>query len=141
MLTIRSFTPDDEQEVIKLWKKVFPEAPAQNDPTKDIQIKLSVQSDLFLVALYDQMLVGTAMAGFDGHRGWIYYLAVDPDYRRKGIGTRLMKTVEEKLTNLGCPKLNLQIRADSHYVQAFYETIGYGVEDRISMGKKITRNR
>ena len=78
---------------------------------------------------------------FDGHRGWIYYLAVDPEYRRKGIGTRLMKTVEEKLTNLGCPKLNLQIRANNHHVQAFYETIGYGVEDRISMGKKITSNR
>jgi hypothetical protein len=85
----------------------------------------------------DDKLVGTAMAGFDGHRGWVYYLGVDPDYRRRGIGTALMRRVESKLSAMGCPKLNLQIRAHNAEVQAFYEELGYFSEDRISMGRKL----
>ncbi len=77
------------------------------------------------------------MAGYDGHRGWIYYLAVDPAYRRKGIGTALMKKAEGLLAQKDCPKLNLQIRANNSDLQAFYEKLGYSVEERISMGKKL----
>lgn len=137
MIDIRPYRMDDELEVIQLWKNVFPETPLYNDPIKDIQNKLIIQPGLFLVAVNDHLLVGTAMAGFDGHRGWIYYLAVDPAYRRNGIGTALMKKAEDLLIQMGCPKLNLQIRAENSTPQAFYEKLGYSVEERISMGKKL----
>ncbi len=141
MIDIRSYHPDDEPSVIQLWKTVFPDAPPRNDPRKDINTKSKLQPDLFLVALTGNLLVGTAMAGFDGHRGWIYYLAVAPDYQRQGIGTAIMQKVEESLTQLGCPKLNLQIRADNVEVQAFYESQGYETEQRISMGKELSTGR
>ena len=137
MITIRPYRPEDEDNVIQLWERVFPDSPPHNNPIKDIRTKRSVQPDLFLVAILDDILVGTAMAGFDGHRGWVYYLGVDPDYRRRGIGTALMRRVESKLAALGCPKLNLQIRAHNVEVQAFYEKLGYLSEDRISMGRKL----
>ena len=137
MADIRSYRPDDEPDVIQLWKKIFPNAPSHNDPFRDIQTKLEVQPDLFLVAEINQQLVGTAMAGFDGHRGWVYYLAVESAYRRKGIGTALMKKAKGLLSKIGCPKLNLQIRANNSDVQAVYEKSGYGIEDRISMGKRF----
>ena len=98
MVDIRSYRPDDEPGVIQLWKKIFPNTPSHNDPLKDIKTKLKIQSDLFLVADTNQQLVGTVMAGFDGHRGWVYYLAVDPAYRRKSIGTALMNNAEELLS-------------------------------------------
>ena len=139
MIDIRSYHPDDEPSVIRLWKTVFPNAPSRNDPRKDIQTKSKIQPDLFLVALAGNQLVGTAMAGYDGHRGWIYYLAVAPDYQRQGIGTDIMEKVEESLAQMGCPKLNLQIRADNAEVQAFYESLGYEVEQRISMGKELSQ--
>lgn len=137
MIDIRPYRMDDELEVIQLWKKVFPEAPLHNDPLRDIQSKLKIQPGLFLVAVKDHLLVGTAMAGYDGHRGWVYYLAVDQAYRRKGIGTALMKEAESLLAQMSCPKLNLQIRADNSDLQTFYEKLGYSVEERISMGKQL----
>ena len=137
MIDIRPYRMDDELEVIQLWKKVFPETPLHNDPLRDIQRKLKIQPGLFLVAVKEHLLVGTAMAGYDGHRGWIYYLAVDPAYRRNGIGTALMKKAEGLLAQMSCPKLNLQIRADNSDLQAFYEKLGYSVEERISMGKQL----
>ena len=137
MIDIRPYRLDDELEVIQLWNKVFPEIPLHNDPLRDIQSKLKIQPGLFLVAVNDHLLAGTAMAGYDGHRGWIYYLAVDPAYRRKGIGTALMQEVENLLVQMFCPKLNLQIRADNSDLQVFYEKLGYSVEERISMGKKL----
>jgi ribosomal protein S18 acetylase RimI-like enzyme len=90
---------------------------------------LKIQPELFLVGVNDHLLVGTAMAGYDGHRGWVYYLAVDPAYRRNGIGTALMEKAEGLLVQKGCPKLNLQIRADNSDLQAFYERLGYTVEE------------
>lgn len=136
-LTIRPYQEDDQEQVIKLWERVFPDAPPHNNPARDIKTKREVQPELFVVALQEGSLVGTAMAGFDGHRGWVYYLGVDPDHQRQGIGTALMKRVESKLLGMGCPKLNLQIRADNAEVQAFYESLGYFTEDRLSMGKKF----
>jgi ribosomal protein S18 acetylase RimI-like enzyme len=136
-LSIRPFRETDQEHVIALWEKVFPNAPPHNNPARDIRTKREVQPELFLVALLDEKLVGTAMAGFDGHRGWVYYLGVDPEYQRQGIGTALMRKVEAGLMSLGCPKLNLQIRADNAAVQAFYESLGYFSEDRLSMGKKL----
>jgi ribosomal protein S18 acetylase RimI-like enzyme len=82
-------------------------------------------------------IVGTVMAGYDGHRGWVYYVVVSPDHRRQGIGTALMERAEEGLASLGCPKVNLQVRAGNEAVVRFYETLGYGVEERVSMGKRL----
>jgi len=136
-ISIRPFREEDQDNVIQLWDKVFPDAPPHNNPARDIRTKREVQPELFLIAVVEEVIVGTAMAGFDGHRGWVYYLGVDPDFQRRGIGTALMKRVESRLLGLGCPKLNLQIRSNNDEVQAFYESLGYFLEDRLSMGKKI----
>jgi ribosomal protein S18 acetylase RimI-like enzyme len=135
MISIRPYCPEDQEGVILLWERVFPVSPPHNNPVRDIRTKRSVQPELFMVAEDAHQIVGTVMAGFDGHRGWVYYLGVDPDFRRQGIGTALMRRAEHKLAAMGCPKLNLQIRAHNREVQAFYEKLGYSVEDRISMGK------
>ncbi|NIS83174.1 MAG: GNAT family acetyltransferase [Anaerolineales bacterium] len=136
-LEIRPYKRTDEREVIGLWRTVFPNAPAHNDPGDDIRSKLRIQPELFFVALADGRIVGSAMSGFDGHRGWVYYVAVHPEYRRLGIGSALMEKVEASLIEIGCPKLNLQIRADNADVQSFYASLGYRVEERISMGKRL----
>lgn len=137
MMNIRSYRQADESDVIELWREVFPSAPARNDPLQDIALKLSEQPEYFLVAVVDGALVGTAMAGFDGHRGWVYYVAVHSSYQRRGIGSAMMREVESTLSHSGCPKVNLQIRASNAEVQAFYESLGYEVEERISMGKQL----
>jgi ribosomal protein S18 acetylase RimI-like enzyme len=138
-LDVRPYTENDEQAVIALWREVFPAAPAWNNPAEDIRRKLAVQRDLFLVAARGSELVGTAMGGYDGHRGWVYYVAVSPRYRRQGIGTALLLALEEALARLGCPKVNLQVRAasGSEEIVAFYRQLGYHVEERISMGKRL----
>lgn len=136
-IEVRPYLESDETAVVGLWKEVFSDVTGRNDPEKDIQRKLAVQRELFLVATCGTELVGTAMAGYDGHRGWIHYLAVHPDHRRQGIGTALMKNVEERLTAMGCPKLNLQVRALNQVVLPFYKRLGYHIEERISMGKPI----
>jgi len=136
-LEIRAYRESDKEAVVKLWEQVFPGVPAHNPPAKDIERKLAVQRELFLVALYQGQLVGTAMAGFDGHRGWVYYVASDPRLRRKGIGAALMKRVEQGLVEIGCHKLNLQVRSSNTEVVEFYRKLGYLEEDRVSMGKLI----
>ena len=136
-MRIRPYSQIDELDVVKLWGTVFPEAPVWNDPATDIHIKLRQQPELFFVAEVDNRLVGTAMSGFDGHRGWVYYVAVDPEYRRRGIGSALMRQVESGLAAAGCPKLNLQIRSTNAEVRSFYESLVYTIEDRISMAKKL----
>lgn len=137
MLHIRPYQDSDETAVCTLWRTVFPNAPAHNVPEADIARKRAVQRDLFRVALWEEVLVGTAMAGYDGHRGWIYYLAVHPDYRQRGIGAALVGDVERELAALGCPKLNLQVRASNAAVVAFYEKLGYCCEELISLGKRF----
>jgi ribosomal protein S18 acetylase RimI-like enzyme len=140
-MEIRSYLDSDEAALIGLWREVFPDAPAWNDPQTDIRRKLAVQRDLFLVAVVDDRIVGSAMAGYDGHRGWVYYLAVKPEYRRQGIGRALMQAVEQGLVRAGCPKLNLQVRATNQQVVAFYRQLGYQVEERVSMGKRLQTNQ
>jgi ribosomal protein S18 acetylase RimI-like enzyme len=136
-MEIRPYLESDEAAVVELWREVFPDSPPWNRPETNIQRKLSAQRELFLVATVGTQLVGSAMAGYDGHRGWVYYVAVSPRYRRQGIGTALMRSVEERLARLGCPKLNLQVRASNEEVVAFYKRLGYEVEERISMGKHL----
>ena len=134
---IRPYVESDEVAVAALWREVFPESSAWNHPETDIQRKLAVQRELFLVAVLGDEIVGTAMGGYDGHRGWIYYVVVSPRHRRQGIGTALMTSVEQRIVRLGCPKINLQVRASNHQVVSFYERLGYKIEERVSMGKRL----
>ncbi|MEE8558186.1 MAG: GNAT family acetyltransferase [Myxococcota bacterium] len=136
---IRPYRDEDEAGVVRLWAEVFHDAPAWNDPTADIRRKQTVQADLFLVAVSGVRIAGTVMAGFDGHRGWIYYLAVDPDLRRRGLGRALMQEAEQRLEASGCTKVNLQVRASNPEGVRFYEQAGYRVEDRISMGRRLDK--
>lgn len=136
-MLVRPYDERDEDDVISLWREVFPDAPPWNDPKLDIRRKLSVQRDLFLVAEVDGRVTGSAMGGYDGHRGWVYYLAVSGAARGQGIGTALMVELEERLTVLGCNKLNLQVRTSNSGVVDFYDGLGYAVEDLVSMGKLL----
>ncbi len=132
---IRACSPTDKTAVAALWREVFPDSPPWNRPEADFRRKLAIQAELFYVAVIGSEIVGTAMSGYDGHRGWVYYLAVSPRYRRQGIGTALMKQVEEGLRKMGCPKLNLQVRLSNPEAVLFYRRLGYQVEERISMGR------
>lgn len=135
--SVRAFRPSDEPAVDALWRVVFPDAPPWNEPNADIRRKLTVQPDLFLVAELEGRVVGTTMAGYDGHRGWVHLVAVAPEAQRRGVGRALMVEAERRLAALGCPKLNLQVRGSNRGVVAFYERLGYGVEDRVSLGKRL----
>lgn len=133
---IRPFAADDQEAVIALWQTCRLVVP-QNDPALDIAAKIRFQPDLFLVALQDGRLAGTIMAGYDGHRGWINYLAVAPDCRRQGIGKALMDAAETALRALGCPKINLQVRRTNSAVIAFYHALGFNEDEVISLGKRL----
>ena len=135
-MDIRSFKPADQDIVIELWQQCGLLAPG-NDPVLDIQRKLAHGADLFWVGLVDGKIVASVMVGYEGHRGWINYLAVDPSWRRNGLGRRMMEAAEDRLSDLGCPKVNLQVRGDNKAVADFYRSLGYEVEDRISLGKRI----
>ncbi|MGI9470359.1 MAG: GNAT family acetyltransferase [Rubripirellula sp.] len=135
-LCIRSYKSDDEDTVVELWNQCDLTRP-WNDPRQDIACKMKLQPELFLVAEKDDMIVGSVMAGFDGHRGWINYLAVDPTHRRRGFGRQLIDAAEMRLRSLGCPKINLQIRDDNRDAIAFYQRIGFAPDPVISMGKRL----
>jgi ribosomal protein S18 acetylase RimI-like enzyme len=135
-IKIRVFQDSDRADVIDLWHRCNLVVP-QNDPQQDIDKKLEVQSDLFFVGTISKQIVATAMAGYDGHRGWIYYLAVDPDYQRKQIGRRMMEKAEAALKERGCPKINLQVRTSNRGVIAFYERLGFSNDDVIGLGKRL----
>ena len=136
-LEIRPYEDLDEPAVVLLWREVFADDPPHHDPAASINLKMASQPELFFVATRDGDVVGTIMAGFDGHRGWIYRVAVNPKHQRQGIGTALVQRAEAELIARGAPKINLQIRATNSQVARFYEQLGYVVEQRISMGKRI----
>jgi len=136
-MEIRPFQEADTEHVIALWTNVFAYPAPHNDPATVIRQKLAVQRDLFLVALLDGVLVGTVMGGYDGHRGWVYSLAVNPPARRQGIGSALMRHLERELGRKGCTKVNLQVLASNAATVAFYQKLGYAVEERVSMGKLL----
>lgn len=140
--TIRPFDSADRAALEALWARVFPDDPPRNAPAQAIDRKLRVQPELLLVACVSngrggETLVGAVMAGWDGVRGWIYHLAVTPEERRQGIATRLVREAEARLRALGCPKVNLQVRASNAGVVAFYRRLGYAVEERISLGRVL----
>jgi ribosomal protein S18 acetylase RimI-like enzyme len=140
-LSVRPYREADEADVIALWKDAFPEERAWNEPRTYIARKLLVQGDLFLVGEVDGRLVATVVGGFDGVRGWVYHLAVAGESRRRGFGAAMMRALEARLASAGCPKVNLQVLAHNAGVVAFYERLGYAVEERVSMGKPLSGRR
>ena len=133
---VRPFADADEDAVVDLWQTAGLTRP-WNDPHRDIARKKRVQRELFLIAEDDGVVVGTAMAGYDGHRGWVYYLAVAPDRRGHGLGRLLMMEAEVQLLALGCPKVNVQIRSGNEAVAAFYDRLGYTADHATGLGKRL----
>lgn len=136
-MQIRSVRPADTDALVALWEAAGLTRP-WNDPRKDIARKREVQSELFVVAeSADGRILGSVMAGYDGHRGWMNYLATIPEARGTGVARALVEHVEHALLDLGCPKLNLQVRADNADVVEFYRHLGYGIDETVSLGKRL----
>ena len=135
-LLIRPFKEVDEEALVTLWKICKLTVP-WNDPYKDIARKIKVQAELLLVGQLEDKLIASVMAGYDGHRGWINYFAVHPDFQSSGYGKQLMDNVENKLRELGCPKINLQIREGNDKVFSYYQKLGFVEEKRTNMGKRL----
>lgn len=135
-MEIVEFSEKYRNQVVALWQGcnlIF----SRNDPNKDIDRKLKVNPELFLVGLLGGEVVATVMGGYEGHRGWINYLAVSPGQRKKGFGRQIMAAVESRIQEKGCPKINLQVRETNLDVMAFYSAIGYGNDPVISFGKRL----
>ena len=139
-LLIRPFQNGDEEALVSLWNMCKLTVP-WNNPYKDIARKLKVQAELFLVGYLENKLIASVMAGYDGHRGWINYFAVHPDFQARGYGKQLMDNVENGLRELGCPKINLQIREGNDKVLSYYQKLGFVEEKRINMGKRLEDDR
>ncbi len=135
-MDIRAFQSSDQPAVILLWEKCDLLRP-WNDPAKDIRRKLEVQPEMFIVGVLNEELVATAMAGYEGHRGWINYLAVAPEHQGKGFGRAIMAEAEKLLDQAGCPKVNVQVRGTNSSAIDFYRRIGYRIEDVVGLGKRI----
>ena len=135
-LIIRSYRKSEKEDVIQLWEKCKLVVP-WNDPQSDIERKLSVQSELFLIGIAQDNIIATAMVGYEGHRGWVNYLAVEPKYRRQGFGKQMMDEAEHRLLKLGCPKLQVQVRTTNSGVIEFYKKLGYRINDVVNIGKRL----
>lgn len=135
-LHITQFQESDTEAVVALWHACGLTRP-WNDPYRDVARKLLVQPELFLLVRDGNPVVASIMAGFDGHRGWVNYLAVTATHRGQGLGRALMREVEQRLEAAGCPKLSLMVRKDNHAVLDFYTHLGYGVDDVVAMGKRL----
>lgn len=135
---IRSYQECDRAAVASLWQEVFGYSEARNDPLRVIEEKLRLSDDLLLVALADGVVGSTLMAGYDGHRGWFYRLAVSPHLRRGGLASALVREAERRLSERGCLKINLQTHIDNDAAVAFWRALGYRVEERVSMGKDMS---
>jgi ribosomal protein S18 acetylase RimI-like enzyme len=136
-MDIRKFQESDRTEVIALWERCELVRP-QNHPDSDIDMKMSFQPDLFFVGVENELIVATVMAGYQGHRGWINYLAVDPNIQRSGNGEAMMDYAEDALKKLGCVKINLQVRSTNSAVLGFYDSIGYVKDEVTSLGKRLS---
>lgn len=135
-LKIRSYQESDESAVVQLWidcKLVVP----HNNPQNDIRLKMEFQPDLMLIGTIDDEIVTTAMVGYEGHRGWVNYLAVSPTRQRLGLGRKMMEIAEQKLKDIGCPKLNIQVRTTNTGVIEFYKKIGFMDDNVIGLGKRF----
>lgn len=133
---IERFNPQFQDAVVGLWKKCNLITP-QNDPAEDIRKKLDFQPELFFVGLLDGKVIGSIMVGYEGHRGWINYLAVIPKHQRHGYGRKLVQEAIEELKKIGCPKINLQVRRSNTEVIDFYKHLGFKEDDVISLGMRL----
>ncbi len=138
-MLIRAYNVADEQAVINLWQRCGLLRP-QNNPREDIRRKLEVAPELFLVGVLDSEIVATAMAGYEGHRGWINYLSVAPHFQKGGLGREIMAHAEKLLRERGCPKINLQVRAENAEAIEFYKRIGFAIDEVVSMGKRFAED-
>jgi ribosomal protein S18 acetylase RimI-like enzyme len=138
-MIIQPFSPEYEEDVLELWSRCNLLRP-WNDPKKDIKRKLEVNPDLFLIGLIDRRVVASIMGGYEGHRGWIYYLAVDPLHEKRGLGKKITKTIEANLKALGCPKINVMVRHDNNAAIGFYQSIGYKLDEVITMSKRLVKD-
>lgn len=141
VLMVRAVTARDAEAVVELWEVVFPEyadpARPQRDPRANVERKLAFGDGLFWLAERGGRVVGTAMAGYDGHRGWLYALGVHPEARRAGVGAALLAEAERALARLGCPKVNLQVLSGNAGALAFWRSVGYRPDDVVSFGKRL----
>src|SRR5580704_15843613 len=133
---IRAFQAADEKALVELWRQCSLVRPV-NNPQRDIQRKLRVNPEWFLVGVLDGQIVASVMAGYEGHRGWLNYVAVDPAHRRRGLGRLIIAEADRLLRAAGCPKINLQVRASNKEAIEFYRKLGYSVDDVMSMGKRL----
>ena len=133
---IRQFVPNDTNRVIFIWEQCDL-VRNWNNPNFDIQRKLIFQKELFFVGLLNDEIIATAMFGYDGHRGWLNYFAVLPNFQKRGFGKKLMTFGEMALIEKGCPKLNLQIRNDNTKAINFYQKVGYKEDAAVSFGKRL----
>ncbi|MBT7951807.1 MAG: GNAT family acetyltransferase [Gammaproteobacteria bacterium] len=138
-MEIREFRQTDQEEVISLWKDCGLLVPS-NDPLKDIQRKLKIAAELFLVGELSGSVVATVMGGYEGHRGWINYLAVSPEHQRTGYGRLIMESVESRIKAKGCPKINLQVRESNTDIIKFYQAIGYDQDIVVSLSKRLEKD-
>jgi ribosomal protein S18 acetylase RimI-like enzyme len=138
-LAIRRYERADEAQVIEVWERCGLVVP-QNNPARDIERKVAFQPELFFVGTLEAQVVATIMAGYDGHRGWLNYEAVEPEYRRHGWGRQMVEHAVAALAALGCPKVNLQVRASNTAVLAFYERIGFGDDHAVSLGRRLVQD-
>ncbi|WP_422450400.1 GNAT family acetyltransferase [Endozoicomonas sp. ALB091] len=137
-MTVRAFKPEDTEAVIRLWQQCGLTTP-QNNPQRDIDRKVAINDGLFLVGLIENEIVASVMGGYEGHRGWVNYLAVAPQWQQYGLGRTLMEKLENRLAKLGCPKINLQVRSANQQVLAFYQSLGYQTDQVISLGKRLVQ--
>lgn len=136
MFIIRPYLETDLEDVIALWE-VCDLTRSWNNPEIDIFRKTAQKDGLFLLAVKDEQLIATLMGGYDGHRGWINYLAVHPHFQRNGVATALIQQLEKRLIALGCPKLQLLVSKENIDVQSFYEQLGYEEIEVVCFGKRL----
>lgn len=135
-LTIRTYQKSDGKQIINLWSECDLTVP-WNNPKRDIERKMNDSPSLFLVGEVEGRIVCSCMAGYDGHRGWIYYLAVNRDYRREGIASRIVREAENRLLEIGCPKIDLMVRRSNKDAVSFYNKMGYGDDPVIVLSKRL----
>jgi ribosomal protein S18 acetylase RimI-like enzyme len=135
-VTIRPYEDEDEAQVIALWRDCNLIVP-WNDPERDIALKRAIQPELFLVGVIEERVIATAMAGYEGHRGWLNYVAVAPQHQRQGVGRRIVEAAVARMQAMGCPKVNLQVRDTNRAVIEFYERLGFQVEKVVGMGRRL----
>ena len=136
MFHIRAYQHSDKPHVIELWRQVGLSAP-QNNAERDIERKLRVNPELFLVTVAADSVIGTIMGGYEGHRGWVNYLAVNPSHQRQGVARAMMAEVQNKLSSMGCAKINLQVRRNNDDAIKFYQVLGYLDDNVVGLGKRL----